>query len=176
MYLNAYSLHYFCLWTCAELPSEYWTQHFIRGLILAHTSAVLTLPPSPHFSLHFVYLWASFASRNKQKFKYRVFSVFVHAVPSSLSLTFIHICITILLAECMKLGGNLMNYLLSVYLSPLPSVKQPGPDVLHSPQFRAKVKNEWSYCCITSVNRQRQHFNLLENMKSILNPKIVFRI
>jgi hypothetical protein len=120
--LNAYSLRYFCLWTCAELPSEYWTQHLIQGLILAHTPTVLMLPPSPHC----VYLWASFAFRNRQKFKYGVFSVFVHAVPSSLSLTFIHFYITILLAEYMKLGGNLMNYLLNVCLS----VKQPGPDVL----------------------------------------------
>jgi hypothetical protein len=102
--------------------------------------------------------------------------MFVHAVPFSLSLTFIHFCITILLAEYMKLGGNLMNYLLNVYLNPLPSVKQPGPDVLHLPKFRAKFKNEWSYCFMTSVNRQRQRFNLLESRESILNPKIVFRI
>jgi hypothetical protein len=36
--------------------------------------------------------------------------VFVHAVRSSLSLTFIHVSIAILLAEYMKLGGNLMKY------------------------------------------------------------------
>lgn len=57
-----------------------------------------------------MYLGASFASRNKQKFKYNVFSLFVHAVLSSLSLTFFHVCIAMLSAEYMKLGGNLMNY------------------------------------------------------------------
>jgi hypothetical protein len=77
--------------------------------MLAHTSAVLMLPPSPHFSLHCVYLWASFISRNKQKFKYRVFNIVVLAVRSSLSLKFIHVFVAILLAEYMNLRENLMN-------------------------------------------------------------------